>query len=334
MLKLNYNGQEYALHDKESVLDCLLRNNEPIPHSCKTGICQSCLVQAVESEVPAKAAAGLKPTLQVSGHALACQWIPASDSRVKLPGAGVETYALRISELLPLNDTVMRARLTPAADTPVLDCRAGQYLNLINEAGIVRSYSVANDLQHDGFLEFHIGNTAQGLFTSWLWQKAQVGDTLTARGPAGTCFYHASAMQSEPLLLAGTGTGLAPLYGIVRDALRHGHKGPITLVHGCGTPELMYYQSELTALAAQHANLHYVPLVRENPRGVAGQCLGDAEQIALELLGKQVAGTTLVYLCGNPLFVQRLRKQAFLRGVKSANIYCDAFIERSVNSNA
>lgn len=330
MLKLGYNGQEYALHDKESVLDCLLRNNEPIPHSCKTGVCQSCLVQAVGSVVPAKASAGLKPTLQLSGHALACQWIPDNDTGVKLPGAGVETWRLRISELSPLNLSVLRLRLMTEDGATKLQCNAGQYLNLITPDGVIRSYSVANDLLRDGFLEFHIGNTAEGLFTTWLFQQARVGDTITARGPAGSCFYHPSATQHEPLLLCGTGTGLAPLYGIVHDALIQGHKGPITLLHGCGTPALLYYRRELEALSALYPNLSYLPLVRENPDAVAEVCVGDAEQMSVEQLSKHAPADTVVYLCGNPVFVQRLRKHVFLRGVKSANIYCDAFVERSV----
>ena len=39
---------------------------------------------------------------------------------------------------------------------------------------------------------------------------------------------------------------------------------------------------------------------------------------------------TRVFLCGNPDFVRGLRKQAFMKGVRSANIFCDAFVQRPV----
>jgi CDP-4-dehydro-6-deoxyglucose reductase len=334
MPQVAFNGQQYAVADGESVLDCLLRHGQAVPYSCKTGLCQSCLVQAVDCTAPAKASQGLKATLQASGHALACQWMPDGDVNVQLPGGAVSTTAAQITQLQLLNEVVMKLLVKPAARDASIECRPGQYMNLINPAGVIRSYSVANDYQRDGVLEFHIANTAQGLFTKWLFNEARVGDGVELRGPAGTCFYLPSTDQNEPLLLSALGTGLAPLYGILQDALTNGHRGPITLIHGSGKPELLYYQDELQALTQQYPNFSYHGIVLDNPRGISTCTQGDAEQETLARLDPSRLGDTRVYLCGNPGFVQRLRKQSFLKGVRSANIFCDAFVERAVPSPA
>jgi len=329
MAVLTFEGQRFALAAGESVLDCLLRNGQPIQHSCKAGLCQSCLVQAVDAEVPPKAQAGLKGTLQASKHAMACQWCADADITVKLPGAAAAAVDSLVCELTLLNAAVMKLVLKPA-DAASLDCKPGQYMNLTNPAGIVRSYSVANDVQRDGTLEFHVARTKQGMFTRWLFESAAVGDAIPLRGPAGSCFYLPDAGQNEPLLLSAVGTGLAPLFGILNDALAQGHRGPVTLVHGSGQPELLYYRAELQQLAQQHVNFCYVPVVLENPTSDVSCRSGDAASLTMAALDPARIAETRVFLCGNPDFVRGLRKQAFMKGVRSANIFCDAFVQRPV----
>lgn len=89
--------------------------------------------------------------------------------------------------------------------------------------------------------------------SDWLCRHLAVGDTLLIEGPSGQCFYMPALDQ--PLLLAGMGTGLAPLYGIVRSALDQGHRAPIYLYAGAKHAEQCYLQTELFALAATHPQL-------------------------------------------------------------------------------
>src|SRR5690606_38122785 len=115
-----------------------------------------------------------------------------------------------------LNHNVLRICLkTDAAFT----CEPGQYITLINPDGAARSYSVANDPVADGHVELHIRLLADGLMSRFLMRDGAVGSRLTLRGPAGSCFYAADADSTFPIILAGTGTGLAPLYGIIKQAL-------------------------------------------------------------------------------------------------------------------
>lgn len=164
----------------------------------------------------------------------------------------------------------------------------------------------------------------------WLFENAAVGDAIPLRGPAGSCFYLPDAGQNDPLLLSAVGTGLAPLFGILNDALAQGHRGPVTLVHGSGQPELLYYRAELQQLAQQHVNFCYVPVVLENPTNDVSCRSGDAASLTMAALDPARIAETRVFLCGNPDFVRGLRKQAFMKGVRSANIFCDAFVQRPV----
>lgn len=332
MTEVKFANTSYALAEDESVLDGLLRNAQDIPYACKSGVCQACLVKAVAGTPTAKAQTGLKPTLKAEGYALACQWVPETDVEVRLPGLSEDAAVVVISSTERLNAGVIRLVLTPKDPATMFSSRPGQYLSLVSPAGITRSYSIANDFARDGYLELHVASTPLGLFTQWLFNTAKPGDELHARGPAGACFYTCEEAADFPMLLAGTGTGLAPLYGIVHDALGKGHSGNITLLHGGSIPDRLYYVNELRELAANHPNFHYEALVLAAPEGDAKHKQGDIEQAALATLDAATMANQRVFLCGAPEFVQDLRRKIFLKGVRSANIYCDAFISRKVET--
>lgn len=335
MPAVKFQSANFQLQENESVLDCLLRNSQHIPYACKAGMCQACIVKADEGTPPEEARKWIKKSLQKKGYCLACQWVPQEDISVSLPSLEEFSVEVLISEMTLLNSRVMRLRLKPSEAGTLFAYEPGQYLSLINPAGITRSYSIANNFELDGFVELHIGQTPQGLFTSWLFSEAKVDQILHIRGPAGDCFYDpAESDESIPLLLAGTGTGLAPLYGIINQALKKNHQGPITLYQGGRSPEALYYIMELSELAKRHDNFHYYPVCPVLPENTPNQWQqGTMDSIVTAQLDTKNIASTKVYLCGNPDFVHSLRKQIFLKGARSSSIFCDPFLEREVSSS-
>ena len=151
--------------------------------------------------------------------------------------------------------------------------------------------------------------------SEWLHSRAALGTTVWLQGPAGNCFYVPGKLD-EPLILAGTGTGLAPLYGIVRDCLRQSHAGPIWLFHGALTREGLYLTEQLAELDRAHENFHYVPSVLPES--------GPLDKDILTRFGKLVGWKG--YVCGDPALVNLLRKKLFLAGMALQSIYADAFL--------
>lgn len=329
MSKLKFNSRTLDLNQYETVLNCLLRNGEAIPYACKAGMCQACLIRAVDCEATEESRKWIKPTLQAQGYTLACQWVPDHDVAAELPSVKDFSVTVRILALEKLSERVICLKLAVPDPSTMYAYRPGQYLTLINPAGLARSYSIANDYERDGYIELHVGSTLHGIFTHWLFTQAKVGEELHMRGPAGDCFYAATDASSHPLLLAGTGTGLAPLYGIVQDALQQGHKAEISLFHGGRTSTHLYYVEKLQQLAASYSNFTYYPCTIENS-GAAQIHTGTLETVLENTLDKDKLAQTRVYLCGAPEFVHALRKRIFLKGARAANIHCDPFTERKV----
>jgi len=154
------------------------------------------------------------------------------------------------------------------------------------------------------------------------------GEPLDLQRPYGTCFYR-SGQPERPLLLIGNGSGLAPLTGIARDALADGHVGPIRLYHGSRHPSGLYLREVLGAMAAKHANFHYVPCVSgtERPVGVRAD---RAERAALA--DHPELSDWRVFVCGYPPMVHAARQAANLAGAALGDIHADPFELRDLRA--
>jgi ferredoxin-NADP reductase/ferredoxin len=332
MPTITYAGQPCALNDGETVLDALTRHGVSVPNSCRAGACQSCLVRAVDGGAPANAQQGLKESLRARGFFLACQARPTGDLTVAPADDDAMTRAAAVLHRVErLSADVVRVLLKCDGG---FDYRPGQFVHLVRDDGLSRSYSLASlGGGRDRHLELHVRKVAGGAMSTWLHDHAAPGQALEVRGPAGDCFY-VPGRAAQPMLLAGTGTGLAPLYAIARDSLGQGHTGPIRLYHGGLSPAGLYLVDELTDLAARHPNLTYVRCVLSGDAAEPdpGVRVGDLEKLILSDL-PDLAGWR-VFLCGHPALVQSLRKRTFLAGARMKEIHSDAFVMRPPTMNA
>lgn len=294
-----------------------------IPSSCRSGVCQSCLVRAVDGAAPAAAQRGLKPELVAQGYFLACQALAERDLSLTLNGSSGASVLAAVSEHERLGPDVTRVRLEPHEPFAY---RAGQFVNIERPSdGLVRSYSLANPPGVGRGLELHVRVVPGGRMSSWLTSDAALRQDVRVRGPVGECFYLPDRLE-QPILLLGVGTGLAPLLGILRDALAQGHRGRVRLVHGARTPASLYLVDELRALANTHDQFEYEPLVLDD-RGRSGFQVGSIEH-CFEA-GPAALAEHRVFVCGDPELVERLRKRAFLLGAARRDIHADAFMRAS-----
>ena len=317
MSRVVYGGQSYECGES-SVLDCLTAHGVPVPSSCRSGVCQTCLMRALDGEVPEKAKVGLKPTLAAQNYFLACSCYPQQDIEVVLPEAGMGKLEAKVTSIEYLNADILGIRLKPSRP---FEYRAGQFLNLFKDETTARCYSLASVPALDEELFLNVRKVPSGLVSNWIFDNLKAGDGITISEATGDCFYVPGNPEQDMLLIA-TGSGLAPLYGIIRDALLNGHQGKLSLYHGSYSPEGFYLVEALKSLARTHGNFSYVPCVSEGeaPEGYAqGMVLDVALADNPDLSGWRV------FLCGNPLMVNAARQQTFLAGASMREIYADPF---------
>jgi len=275
-------------------------------------------MRVVRGEVPERAQNGLTPTMVARNLFLACQCFPTQDLEVALADDAIERIEASVSEIERLNDEICIVHIRPSGP---FEYRAGQFVRLFMDARTSRNYSLASVPALDEDLMMHVRRVPGGRVSGWIFDHVKPGDTVTISEAFGDCFYVRGRVGQDMLLL-GTGCGLAPLYGIARDALNSGHRGRIHLYHGSRDACGLYLGEQLGRLAAVHPNFLYRPCVSE--ASADGYWAGTPLEVALaespDLTGWRV------YLCGNPQMVEAARMQTFLAGAGSTEIFADPFL--------
>ena len=309
-------GAVIDVEDGQTILDAALRQGLYIPHACGHGLCGTCKVQVCGGEVDHGAANpfALMDFERDEGKTLACCATLQDDVTIEAdmddePDARiipVRDFAATVTRIVDLTPTIKALHL--ALDKPI-DFQAGQYVQLeIPGLGQSRAFSIANapaDVARSGEIELNVRIVAGGAGTTYLHEKLKVGDRLRLSGPYGRFFVRQSAHL--PMVFMAGGSGLSSPRSMVLDLLGHGCTEPITLVYGQRTRAELYYHDEFVALAAQHPNFTYVPVLSNEPDAAEGSdwtgARGFVHDAAKAHFGGSFAGHK-AYLCGPPPMVE------------------------------
>lgn len=241
MLTIEFENNKYLIQENESVLNTLLRNNVLIPYSCQSGICQSCLMKVQEGALPSDSQKGLSEEYCEEKNFLACICKPTENLKIERASNSAQILNASVKAIELKSDEILILKLKCDED---FNYKPGQFINIINENNLSRSYSLASHPNTTSLLEFHIRRCSMGKMSNWIFESLKLNDKIKIAGPNGYCFY-SEKYKNKPLLLIGVGTGLSPLVGILQDAFYKSHAGEIHLVHGALNNKGLYYRKEL-----------------------------------------------------------------------------------------
>lgn len=312
MPQLYVADQHWTVPEHANVLDSLNQAGIAVPYSCRAGSCHACLVRCVQGEPADLKPEALSRTQREQGWRLACQCQVVDDLHIEVFDPrrdGVPGEVLSVDWLSP---RVLRLRLTPQRP---LRYRAGQHLVLWADNHIARPYSLASLPDEDRFLEFHLDCAHPGEFVDAA-RAFNVGDEVRLGELRGGALRYDPDWQEHPLWLMASGTGLGPLFGVLREALRQDHQGPIRLVHVARDEQEHYLKNDLLALTHIHPNIELEFIERSQ--------LPDF-LVRMRLASRQ----TRALVCGHPDSVEAFAKRLFLAGLGRNQLLADAFVTRS-----
>jgi NAD(P)H-flavin reductase/ferredoxin len=309
--ELEVAGKHWSVAPASNLLDALNAGGCNVPFSCRAGSCHACLVRCLSGEPADALPEALDSVRRAEGWRLSCQCLVVQDLVVEVfdPARdGLEAEVVGIDWLAP---DVLRLRLVPQRP---LRYSAGQHLLLWNDEGIARPYSLASLPGVDDCLEFHLDCRKPGLFSDRA-RRLALGEKLRLGELHGGALHYDPSWDARPLLFLASGTGLAPLWGLLREALRQHHQGPMRVIHLAHDAQGHYLANPLAELATAHPGLEV-------------SLISPAELPEVLAQFRLVSRQTIALLCGHPASVEEFARRLYLAGLPRNQLLADTFLTR------
>jgi len=198
--------------------------------------------------------------------------------------------------------------------------RPGQYLSVVLADGQRRSFSMASACGVDRPIELHIRRRLGGCFSEAVLAGLKIGDPLVFEGPFGHVDWREGV---GPVILMGTGTGLAPLKALLEQGLVIGGQREIHLYWGGRAPADLYLSAHLHHLARNHARLRFIPILSRPHAGWVGRRGYVQDAVAEDFPNLHDAD---VYACGSGAMINAARARlGDLPGFDEERFLVDAF---------
>ncbi len=327
IITLQATGHRFAAQPGETVLDAAQRAGIALPYSCRSGVCASCKALLVAGRVsyPHQPPLALDADERAHHAVLLCQAVPASDLTIAAREVtSVEDIARRALNVVlahkqPLAPEVIGLRLAPAPGERPLHYLAGQYLDVLLDAGKRRPFSIANMPAPDGSLELHVRHVAGGGFTSWVSEQARVGDTLRIEGPLGT--FVPREDSERPMIFMAGGTGFAPVKAIVEHFLALGTRRAMRVYWGARQSGDLYLRTQAEQWQRDAHDLKFIPELSEADDAHARVGLVHEAVLADH---PDLSGHDL-YMSGPPAMIDTARHRFVDAGLPEDRLYYDSF---------
>lgn len=318
-------GKHFPANDGEVLLDAALRSGVNLEYSCRTGRCSSCKCRVTSgSTIPLSEELGLSQDELDEGWILSCVRAPTSNLSLEVRDLGdveifpSKTLPCRIQSLGQLSPDVLKVelRLPPNSE---FWYHAGQYIEVIGNGGMRRSYSVANAPRASGPLELHVRQVPGGAMSDYWFTRAKVNDLLRFNGPLGTFFVR--EITAQDLVFLATGTGIAPIKGMLEalgNLTYEEQPRSVTVYWGGRTPSDIYWDTAV--LNIKH---RFVPVLSRGGSDWFG-VRGYVQQAFLS--DRPDLQQTVVYACGSAAMIRSAHQQLRLAGLPDHRFRSDAFV--------
>ncbi|WP_339651759.1 benzoate 1,2-dioxygenase electron transfer component BenC [Halopseudomonas pelagia] len=311
----------------EILADAAYRQGVNIPLDCRDGACGACKCKA-ESGTYDLGAGFIDDALsdgEVSqGYVLTCQMRVKSDCVIQVPAtsdfckAGQITLEVKVTDLVHLSLTSIG--LTVQSDELArMTFLPGQYANLtVPGSDQTRAYSFCS-MPEAGSVRFLIRNVPGGRMSTYLAQRARVGDTLTMSGPLGS-FYLRDIKR--PLLMLAGGTGLAPFIAMLDKISITPPAYSVHLIYGVSNDEDLVELSKLENFVATIGNFTFTACVSSPDASYPVKGYVTDHLVPAHLNG----GDVDIYLCGPSPMVDAVHVYLNERHIKPNNFYYEKFV--------
>ncbi len=300
-------GRTFRVRAGDVLLDGALANGVEIPFDCRAGTCGTCMVHVAKGQT-------VCGETHTQGMIYACQARVVSDLEVEMEDVPeIDSCKARLVGLREVAPDIMELMIAPEKSISYLP---GQYFKFAFNGYPARAYSPTASF--DGriggrVIHLNIKRVRGGRVTTALGSGIRPGHRLRIQGPYGHAFLRPGG--TGRLILAGSGTGFAPIWAIAAMALRESRNRPMVIVAGAKKVQQLY-MAPILAQLARLPNVTVIPAVEEGPVN------HPIRTGRIEPNMPTLTASDTVYACGSPRMVTALAGMVEKAG---ATFYADPF---------
>ncbi|MBZ4036530.1 ferredoxin--NADP reductase [Flavobacterium sp. 17A] len=227
----------------------------------------------------------------------------------------MKNYTLKVEEIRKeTNDTITLCFKQPGLKK--IKYFAGQYLTLqfrINGRRFVRPYSFSSAPLIDSTLNVTVKRVTNGIVSNYINDNIKVGDVIEVQEPLGDFVYEENT-SINTVVFWGVGSGITPLFSMIKDLLKVYPALIIYLVYGNKSKTSVIFYDELEKLKSiypERFKIYYFYSKEEFFDDESHNFKGRINSNFVADLIKKIEEPTRHYLCG-PIGLKNTIKESLL----------------------
>jgi CDP-4-dehydro-6-deoxyglucose reductase len=328
-ITIQNSGNSFDVRPSQTILEGAIAAGINLPYGCRNGACGSCKAKVISGKVMHNdyQQSAMSDAELAAGNALLCCAMALEDVTIAcrevggLSGIKPRILPARVAKKERLaNDVIALHLQLPASER--LQFLAGQYIEFILKDGQRRSFSIANAPHDSDFIQVHLRVIPNGVFTNFVANELQEKAILRLEAPFGSFFLRDDS--EKPVIFVATGTGIAPIKGMIEHMLHHNMQRDIHLYYGARNLADLYLHDLCEKWAALTPHLRYTPVLSkplpsDHWQGQTGYVQDAVLRDVPDLSAYQV------YACGSPNMIEGARASLTNKGLPEDAFFSDAF---------
>jgi len=329
-IDINEGKKKIDINGGGSLLSGLAENGIYIPSACGgRGSCAYCKLKVHSGggavgpvELPS-----LSKTEMENNVRLSCQVKVRGAMSISVPDElfSVRKFRGKVAGKRTLTHDIIELRME-LVEPREINFTAGQYVQLESRKykgreSVNRAYSISSIPSEKGIVELMIRRVPEGICTTWVFDHLKEGDEISFSGPYGD--FRLTDSGSPAIFIAG-GSGMAPIWSILRDMKERGDSRKSAYFFGALTSADLFYTEELKKLERVTGTFSYIPALSGEKEGSGwtgerGLITDVVKRTLPDLAGYEA------YLCGSPGMIDACVKVLTESGIPAERIFYDKF---------
>lgn len=214
----------------------------------------------------------------------------------------------------------------------VVAYRPGQFLTLLlpqGETKVRRSYSMSSSPYTDVSLAITVKRVAGGFASNFLLDTLREGDILETMEPTGIFFPKQADDQTRQVVFIGAGSGITPLYSILKSILMVEPESEVILIYGSRHEDQIIFKDKLERLEEKYKArlkvIHFLTQPSANWTGNTGRLSKVNVLKVMESLPQINKSEAEFFLCGPDDMMEEAHRALSILTIPDAHIRKESF---------